>query len=234
MADANGLQGREYKRVNCDAAGNALAMQTTRWQLTDLGGGRRFVVPAAACAYPNGGSGPNSRSDTTYDGYGNVTRVVHQGDVTRSDDEVTVERTYVPNTTAWIVDRVSTASLSAPGGLVRQTRIAYDGQAWGIPPTRGAPTAVAAGREGWGWATTTTQYDAWGNPVVVADPLGRTTRTDYDTIYHQYPVSVGVPIHIIEAFEVVNIGHDYRQLRFLTLGPADFLSQSLFHVTPVV
>ncbi len=189
VADANGLQGREYKRVNCDAAGNALAMQTTRWQMRDLGGGRRFVAAAAVCEYPNGGSGPYRRSDYAYDDYGNVTRVAQYGDATRSGDEVTVERTYVPNTTAWIVDRVSTASLSAPGGLVRQTRYAYDGQAWGVAPVRGAPTAVAAGREGWGWATTTTQYDSWGNPIVVADPLGRTTRTDYDTAYHQYPIS---------------------------------------------
>jgi uncharacterized repeat protein (TIGR01451 family) len=66
VADANGLQGREYKRVQYDGSGNALAMQTTRWQVSDLGGGRRFVAPVAVCAYPNGGSGPYSRSDYAY------------------------------------------------------------------------------------------------------------------------------------------------------------------------
>jgi len=30
VADANGLQGREYKRVDYDGAGNALAVETTR------------------------------------------------------------------------------------------------------------------------------------------------------------------------------------------------------------
>jgi len=190
VADANGLQGRAYRRVDYDGAGTALAVQTTRWQLTDLGGGRRFVAPVAVCEYPNGGSGPYRRSDYAYDGYGNVTRVVQYGDATRTGDEATVERAYVTNTGRWIVDRVATESLlDADGRMVRQTRTAYDGQAWGAAPTRGSPTAVVRGLDGWGWVTTTTQYDAWGNPVAVTDPLGRVTRTGYDPVYWQYPIS---------------------------------------------
>ncbi len=190
VADAHGLQGRAYKRVQYDAAGNALTVQTTRWQLSDLGGGRRFVASGAACAYPNGGSGPYSRSDTTYDGYGNVTRVAQQGDVTRTGDEVTLEQAYVTNTAAWIVDRVSTASLlTGDGTLQKQTRYAYDGQAWGAAPITGSVAAVTSGLEGWGWVTAATQYDARGNPVAVTDPLGRVTRSGYDPVYHQYPIS---------------------------------------------
>ncbi|MGB9872796.1 MAG: DUF6443 domain-containing protein, partial [Anaerolineae bacterium] len=195
VADAGGLQGREYKRVDYDAAGTVLAMQTVRWQLTDLGGGRRFVAPVAVCAYPNGGSGPYSRTDYAYDSYGNVARIVQHGDATRAGDEATVERAYVYNTTAWIVDRVATESLvGANGRILRQTRIAYDGQAWGTAPTRGSPTAVTSGLEGWGWVTTTTQYDPWGNPIATTDPLGRVTRTGYDPVYHQYPISTTNPL----------------------------------------
>jgi YD repeat-containing protein len=29
----------------------------------------------------------------------------------------------------------------------------------------------------------------WGNPVATTDPLGRVTRTDYDSVYRQYPIS---------------------------------------------
>ena len=191
VADANGLQGREYKQAQYDAAGNALAMQTTRWQITDLGGGRCLVAPVAACAYPNNGSGPYSRSDYVYDGYGNVTRVAQYGDATRAGDEQTVERQYVYNTARWVVDAVSTESLLAGDGtLQKQTRTAYDGQAWGAPPITGSVTAATAGLEGWDWGTTTTAYDAWGNPTVVADALGRTTRTEYDLTYRQYPLAV--------------------------------------------
>jgi hypothetical protein len=83
---------------------------------------------------------------------------------------------------------LATESLRAgDGSLLRQTRIAYDGQPWGAAPTRGSPTAVMRGLDGWGWVTTTMQYDAWGNAVATTDPLGRVTRTDYDPVYHQYP-----------------------------------------------
>jgi RHS repeat-associated protein len=78
--------------------------------------------------------------------------------------------------------------------VARQTRIAYDGQPWGAAPTRGSPTAVMRGLDGWGWVTTTTQYDDRGNPIATADPLGRVTRTDYDPVYHQYPISTTNPL----------------------------------------
>jgi len=195
VADVNGLQGREYKRVDYDGAGNVLMVRTTRWQLTDLGGGRRFVAPAAVCEHPNDGNGPYRRTDYAYDDYGNITRIVQSGDATRPGDEATVERAYVYNTTAWIVDRLATESLRAgDGSLLRQTRIAYDGQPWGAAPTRGSPTAVMRGLDGWGWVTTTTQYDDRGNPIATADPLGRVTRTSYDPAYQQYPTSTTNPL----------------------------------------
>jgi YD repeat-containing protein len=101
-----------------------------------------------------------------------------------------VEREYVTNTAAWIVDRVATESLLAADGQVqRQTRTAYDGRPWGAAPIAGSPTAVMSGLDGWGWVTTTTQYDNRGNPIAVTDPLGRVTRTGYDPVYRQYPVS---------------------------------------------
>jgi YD repeat-containing protein len=50
------------------------------------------------------------------------------------------------------------------------------------------------GLDGWGWVTTTTQYDDWGNPIVITDSLGRVTRTDYDPVYHQYPISTTNPL----------------------------------------
>jgi YD repeat-containing protein len=195
VADANGLQGREYKRVDYDGVGNAMAVQTTRWQMRDLGGGRRFVAPVAVCESPNGGNGPYRRTDYAYDDYGNVTRIAQSGDATRTGDEATVERAYVTNTGRWIVDRVATESLlDANGRVARQTRIAYDGQPWGAAPTRGSPTAVMRGLDGWGWVTTTTQYDDRGNPIATADPLGRVTRTDYDPVYHQYSISTTNPL----------------------------------------
>ncbi len=190
VADANGLQGRAYKRVQYDAAGNALAVQTTRWQISDLGGGRRFVAPVAVCAYPNGGSGPYTRTDYAYDSYGNVARIVQYGDATHTGDEATVEREYAYNTDRWIVDGVSTERLiGSDGAVVRETRTAYDGQPWGTAPITGSVTAVTSGLAGWGWVTTTTQYDAWGNPTVVTDALGQVTRSGYDLVYQQYPIS---------------------------------------------
>jgi RHS repeat-associated protein len=195
VADADGLQGREYKRVDYDGVGNAMAVQTTRWQMRDLGGGRRFVAPVAVCESPNGGNGPYRRTDYAYDDYGNVTRIAQYGDATRPGDEATVERVYVTNTGRWIVDRVATESLlDANGRVARQTRTAYDGQAWGIAPITGSATAVMRGLDGWGWVTTTMQYDAWGNAVATTDPLGRVTRTDYDPVYHQYPISTTNPL----------------------------------------
>jgi YD repeat-containing protein len=132
--------------------------------------------------------------DYGYDAYGNVTRVAQQGDPALAGDEATVTRQYVYNSTAWIMDRVKTESLLDGSGVVqRQTRTAYDGQAWGSAPIAGLPTQVSAGN-GSLWAATTTAYDAWGNPTVVTDTLGRAAAIQYDSLYHQYPTATTNPL----------------------------------------
>ena len=196
LTDEEGLQGHQYLVTQHGQGRNERARTETAWyhNFLDVAEERYFVGVQAICNYPDGGSGPYSKTEYEYDDYGNVTQETHYGDVTQSGDEVFVSRDYVYNTdpSIWIVNTVQTETLRETAGspVVRQTRYAYDGQAVGQPPTEGNVTLVEQGRDDWGWVTTRTQYDAWGNPEVITDARGHATHTVYDDLSHQFPVAV--------------------------------------------
>ncbi len=195
LTDRDGLEGRSYRQVAYDAAGNGLVQQTQRWNYVDLGGGRHFVGLAAACSFPNGGIGTYSRVDYAYDGYGQVVREQRYGDVARTGDEVTMVTRYTYNEAAWILTAVAETQVIAVDGTVElQSRMAYDEQPFGAPPTRGLATWTAQGTERGGWITGTVAYDEWGNVTSATDALGRTTRTVYDDRFHLYPTTVTNPL----------------------------------------
>lgn len=195
VQDQDGMEGREYKVVRNDGGGNPLAQTVTAHQFTDYGGGRHFVGVAAICQYPAGPEGPLSKTSYQYDDYGNVTGQYRQGNVDLGGDETYVSRYFVPNEGAWIVGLPSVEHISAGtwGRALQETRYSYDGQEWGSPPISGTLTQVAVGG-GDLWATTSYQYDQFGNPTAVTGPLGHTTRTGYDSPYHLYPISVTNPL----------------------------------------
>lgn len=134
-----------------------------------------------------------TRVDTTFDVYGNATRVDDVGDLARSDDDQCTTTTYAQNTGAMLVtlpSRVTTvgvacaATPSFPDDLISDTRTAYDGGSFGAAPSRGDATATDVAKSYSGGtptylATDRSTYDSRGRVLTSTDALGRTTGHTY-------------------------------------------------------
>jgi RHS repeat-associated protein len=130
-----------------------------------------------------------------YDSYGNVTQTIEHGDADVPGDERNTILTYVPNTGAYIVDRVAQSELRdgtlASGNLLTRTRTRYDGAAsWNVAPAKGLPTA----EDRWldtinNYVVRTTGYDTYGNAITSSDETGRTSTSAFDPSDHLFPVS---------------------------------------------
>ncbi|MFC7918390.1 hypothetical protein ACFUYG_31225, partial [Streptomyces sp. NPDC057386] len=135
------------------------------------------------------------KQTTTYDTtYGMPITVEDSGDTAKSGDEICTRTTYVRNTAAWLIgspSRVETyASACAenptlPDDTISDVTTAYDGQAVGVPPTKGDATAsyrVAdydANRQPIYKVVSTSSYDALGRLITATDALNRTSTTSY-------------------------------------------------------
>ena len=83
------------------------------------------------------------------------------------------------------------------GALLTESQIHYDGAtSWMTPPVRGDPTETRD------WLDTEArfvsaqaEYDTYGNVTATIDPLGRRFETDYDPVYHLYPIASRNPLY---------------------------------------
>lgn len=50
----------------------------------------------------------------------------------------------------------------------------------------------------------------------------------------QYGIALGVPILVVQTFEVIEVDHDHGEIAVLTLGQANEAVDGIFHVPPVV
>ncbi|MFJ4409567.1 RHS repeat-associated core domain-containing protein [Streptomyces sp. NPDC088910] len=102
-----------------------------------------------------GGQWAQTRSDTTFDGYGRATVVEALGDVGVAGDDQCTRTTYADNTAAWILtgairtETVAGTCAATPNrdtqpdgtsAVISDTRTRYDGQAYGAAPTKGRAT----------------------------------------------------------------------------------------------
>ncbi|GFJ87002.1 RHS repeat-associated core domain-containing protein [Phytohabitans rumicis] len=134
-----------------------------------------------------------TRTETSYTDRGQVTRVNDLGDTATPADDLCTHTTYAVNTNRWLLDFVShTETVSVhcgqtpvfPRDAVRDTRVSYDGQEFGVAPTAGNATREEAAKErpatGPVYATTaTSKYDAHGRVVESADAHGRASTVAY-------------------------------------------------------
>ncbi|MFB6508342.1 MULTISPECIES: RHS repeat-associated core domain-containing protein [unclassified Streptomyces] len=136
------------------------------------------------------------RQKSTYDTtYGLPLTLDDSGDISKSGDETCTRKTYVRNTSAWLVSltsRVETYSVpcastpSVPKDVVSDVTTAYDQQAVGVAPLKGDPTAsyrVAsysdADKKPVYQQVSRSTYDKLGRPSTATNALDRTTRTTY-------------------------------------------------------
>ncbi|MDE3089950.1 MAG: hypothetical protein KGJ80_11270, partial [Chloroflexota bacterium] len=158
---------------------------------------------------------PISKATTTtysYDGYGNLNQTNEYGEGT------TVYRrtmkTFYPNTTAWIVNKVGLVQMFDGGNSrVSETRSFYDGAtSYTTPPSKGDLTRVDVTADGATYITQASSgYDTYGNVTSTTDALGHTTTTLYDSIYHLFPQSVTNALN-----QTTTSTYDYRLGRVLS------------------
>jgi RHS repeat-associated protein len=146
----------------------------------------------AAPALPGGSR--TTRVVTTYDPtYGVATQVDDQGDVSVPGDDRCTRIEYVRNTAKHIVATTSRtevvgvgcgATPARPADVISDKRVAYDGQAVGVAPTRGLVTSSQS-LSGWNGSTPTyttdetTTHDVHGRAVSTTDALGARSTIAY-------------------------------------------------------
>jgi YD repeat-containing protein len=167
--------------------------------------------------------GKTTRTEYTYDGFNNPTRIVEHGYVDTAGDERTVHRSYhnINNATGtWFIGLMraenvfegNVANDTDIPAMKTQTIYHYDGNTnWTDAPTLGFVTRVRKGRGGnyldtaissTGYVNYKLDYDAWGNLIKVWDPNGYTagstddtkaTIATYDATHHAYMTSYKNP-----------------------------------------
>lgn len=194
--DENWLRGQTVETRRLTSANSAKSRSVTwfTWTLNAGTGinGAYFVGTQKNENTLYGTVNKTTRTEYTYDSYGNVTREILHGDTAVTIDDRNVERSYVYNTTAWIVSTMQWEKLwSGTGsGAANQekayTQVAYDTLGYGVAPTKGNPTKVknyAQLTPSVVSAETTTTYDTFGRPTVVTDARSNATTTAYHSFY---------------------------------------------------
>ncbi|MGK4579091.1 polymorphic toxin-type HINT domain-containing protein [Kitasatospora sp. HPMI-4] len=137
-----------------------------------------------------------TRTNTTFDGYGRPTQVENLGDVSLDTDDTCTATTYADNTAAWILKgAIHTETVAAkctatvnrdtrPDGtsaVLSDVRVQFDGQEYGAAPTKGdaSVTHILKSRTGNSatYLDSTAAYDKYGRPTATTD-LASTTVFD--------------------------------------------------------
>ncbi|GAA4440641.1 hypothetical protein GCM10023148_47830 [Actinokineospora soli] len=156
-----------------------------------------LVRPGTVTTRTAVGSGwRTTRTVTAYDDRGLAERVDDLGDTATAADDLCTRTTYARNTDLWLLSypsKVETVSVACgtaptyPADAVSAKRTAYDGRAFGDPPSRGDATRVEVLAErpasGEVWApSSSAEYDAHGRATRAADALDRATTTAYTPV----------------------------------------------------
>ena len=135
-----------------------------------------------------------------YGDYGNVLREdTNAGGAGTPDPRV--YRGYYPSTAAWILDRLAWErrytwwSADDRGlSMEQDTRYYYDNaSSETTPPTKGDVTTIVRYEDVSIFATSSYQYDFYGNLTSEADPNGKTTGYEYDPAYETYLLTKTYP-----------------------------------------
>ncbi|MCX4674732.1 polymorphic toxin-type HINT domain-containing protein [Streptomyces sp. NBC_01433] len=130
----------------------------------------------------------------TFNTYGQITTVSDTGDAAKTGDEQCTASTYVPNTTNWLLDKVSRTEVTAvtcgatvtrPADVISDERTYYDGAtSLTAAPVKGDSTKFEKiNGAGNGYETETSalvaDIDVYGRVLVAKDAYSETTTTTY-------------------------------------------------------
>ncbi|MEU3464449.1 polymorphic toxin-type HINT domain-containing protein [Streptomyces sp. NPDC006733] len=200
LTDDAAWAGFEYRSEAYAAPGGALLSKSanTPWKketakrVRDWGTTTANLVGIAttrAFTSLDGGAGASwreVRSNTTRDTYGRTTQVETLGDTTAPTDDRCTRSTYADNTTDWILTGVihtetvagtCTATINrdtqadGTSAVLSDTRVRFDGQAYGAAPTKGLPTLTETLKTRNGatasYLDNAATYDGYGRPLTV-------------------------------------------------------------------
>ncbi|MBC7250776.1 MAG: PKD domain-containing protein, partial [Anaerolineae bacterium] len=196
--------GRPRRLEQRDGQENLFSYTENDWVETEITPGVHFVYLAEQRTGTCDGDATCRQTRTTYaydpasqggTQYGNLTDVYEYGEGTTVYRHTHRDYLVTDTTSTYIVNRVAAETLyDEAGNVVAATRYLYDGQGYGVPPTRGDVTEVRrlsqASPETW-LTVSTIEYDGtYGYPYAVTDANGKRTVTAYDNTYHLYPIRV--------------------------------------------
>ncbi|MFF1626950.1 polymorphic toxin-type HINT domain-containing protein [Streptomyces sp. NPDC058272] len=141
------------------------------------------------------GAGSNWRetykTNTMENTAGRITQTSDYGDNMNANDNQCIRTTYVDNTTAWILDlpsRVETVAVKCVDtpdrskDVMSDLRTAYDGQGYGVAPTKGDVTRTADLKSHNGTTATYLEsestYDSYGRQLTSTDLSANVTATE--------------------------------------------------------
>jgi len=182
-------KGRPYKKEVKDKDGNLYSKLENTWQYREPSPGSCFpyLLETYNYIYDGDASFEGTCTGFEYDEYGNITRIISEGDVNVTGDEKTQVTEYTYNTDDWILSTPkSTYLLDNLGEKVSETLFYYDDNTYiDDAPTEGFLTK----EEVWCYDPITTSseffatnysYDSYGNVTSITDSLDMTTTMTYN------------------------------------------------------
>ncbi|MFD7736354.1 RHS repeat domain-containing protein, partial [Kitasatospora phosalacinea] len=167
------------------------------------------------------GAGTNwreTRTNTTFDDYGRAVTVENLGDTAVPADDKCTRTTYADNTTAWILNGTThietvavncsatvdrTTKADGTSAVLSDTRLQYDGQAYGAAPTKGDATVAHTLKSTTGnnatYLDNTTTYDVYGR-VLTATTLASSTVFDLTGTNNPATTALPNPLTTTNAF----------------------------------
>ena len=192
---ANGyMKGKPYRTKVTDGSGNLYA-ETTISYTADADGVAPFYTPQQEVntTICDGTScGKQTRTVSTYDSYGNITRADQYGDLNDTSDDLTVVRTFTLNTTDWIVGLPASETVYQGIGTspqIAQSTFYYDGTtscstaSTNQTPTQGNLTRIVRWLSGGTNPDARMAYDSYGNRTCARDANGNVSTVTYDASF---------------------------------------------------
>jgi len=158
---------------------------------------RAFKTGEQETLYLDGGN-TTTKTEWTYDGFGNVLVEKKLGKVTTATDDVVTETSYQLNLDSFLINypkRVVTKS--GAGVVVAEQKLAYDGASTGdTAPTKGNVTKLSSWLDTESrWLDKSIAYDSYGNKLSETDALGQTKSYVYDTAEHLFVIEERSPLY---------------------------------------
>lgn len=131
---------------------------------------------------------PLALKEHRYDDQGNPTETIEYGLLDSLDDDKITTFQYASPVDGLFQLPSKTTVTDASGNLLSDTETYYDHQ--GLHQlTRGLATSEKRWKEGSTWITSqTSDYDPYGNPILLIDGDGRRTQLVWDEYWHAYPI----------------------------------------------